>query len=516
MIVGHVGCGKVISDMYTLYVDKNVFVRTLLLFILFQTSFLNAILAELPFASGKCLVQGRLSYAAQEAWIFPATLRENILFGLPINKEKYSKVIHLSCLMYDLKQLPDGDLTLVGERGISLSGGQKARLNLARALYQESDIYLFDDPLSSVDTKVGQHLFHRLIKEHLDGKLRILVSHQLHFLPMADHIIVLNRNGEVWAQGTYKEIIHCGVDLSTLISENNSNCLPDINPDTDKPDITHGQPQIEVEEENEEFSTTKLLHVANSDSKKVNGETKLSGSVGVGTYLRFLKLGGSSLTVVFIALWFLTTKILFSGLDFWLSVWTNSITSAAQNIPNQNYYVYIYCGMLVGFILSNVIRFIFFFRYCMKISVNIHDVMLKSVVAAPLTFFDVTTSGTIMNRFTKDLNQTDENLHIAIFEFCDIFLTVIGTIVLNLIANQYSAIPAVILIWSLRVLREFYLSTARDLQRIEAVNKSPVFTHVTMVAQGLTTIRASQAEGRVLAQFHNIQVINSSTFFKLL
>lgn len=152
---------------------------------------MQGLIAELPFCSGRCDLEGRASYASQEPWLFPASVRDNILFGRPFISEKYSRIVHVSALEDDLKQFPYGDMTMCGERGMSLSGGQKARINLARALYQESDIYLLDDPLSAVDSAVSRHIFEKCVQKHLKGHLRILCTHQLQYLPQADHVIVL-------------------------------------------------------------------------------------------------------------------------------------------------------------------------------------------------------------------------------------------------------------------------------------------------------------------------------------
>ena len=148
---------------------------------------------ELPVASGTCDQFGSTAYASQEAWIFPGSIRQNILFGRDFDEHRYNDIVDVCALEEDMKQFPYGDLTLVGERGISLSGGQKARINLARALYQSADIYLLDDPLSAVDAAVSRHIFDRCVNKYLKGYLRILVTHQLQYLPQADHILVLHQ-----------------------------------------------------------------------------------------------------------------------------------------------------------------------------------------------------------------------------------------------------------------------------------------------------------------------------------
>uniref|UniRef100_A0A4W6CXA6 ATP-binding cassette, sub-family C (CFTR/MRP), member 4 n=1 Tax=Lates calcarifer TaxID=8187 RepID=A0A4W6CXA6_LATCA len=156
-----------------------------------KSSLLSAILGELPCDTGTMKVKGQLTYASQQPWVFPGTIRSNILFGRELNLQRYERVIRACALKKDLELLPYGDLTLIGDRGATLSGGQKARLNLARAVYQEADIYLLDDPLSAVDAEVGKHLFEQCICGLLRNKCRILVTHQLQHLKAADQIVVL-------------------------------------------------------------------------------------------------------------------------------------------------------------------------------------------------------------------------------------------------------------------------------------------------------------------------------------
>lgn len=141
---------------------------------------------------GSIDVNGTISYASQEPWVFAATIRQNILFGQPYEKKRYNHVVKVCALEKDFEQFADRDHTLVGERGASLSGGQKARINLARAVYRDVDIYLLDDPLSAVDIHVGKHLFEECIDGYLANKTRVLVTHQVYHLKHADHIIILN------------------------------------------------------------------------------------------------------------------------------------------------------------------------------------------------------------------------------------------------------------------------------------------------------------------------------------
>lgn len=157
-----------------------------------KSSILSMILGELVPSSGTIRRSGEVSYASQEPWLFVGSVRENILFGQPYIRERYREVVRVCALEKDFQLFPYGDKTLVGERGVSLSGGQRARINLARAVYRTAEIYLLDDPLSAVDTHVSKHLFQECITEYLGKKTRILVTHQLQFLNRADYIIVVD------------------------------------------------------------------------------------------------------------------------------------------------------------------------------------------------------------------------------------------------------------------------------------------------------------------------------------
>lgn len=156
-----------------------------------KSSILNAILSELTIDSGTLQVNGTVSYASQEPWLFVGSVRSNILFGLPYDKQKYRKVVYACSLTTDFQQFPYGDQTILGDKGSSLSGGQKARINLARCLYRDADVYLLDDPLSAVDTHVGKHLFDECLEFYLRKKTRLLVTHQIQHLQHVNHIIVI-------------------------------------------------------------------------------------------------------------------------------------------------------------------------------------------------------------------------------------------------------------------------------------------------------------------------------------
>lgn len=166
---------------------------------------MHVITGELNIQTGKCEIYGTISYASQMPWIFEGTVRQNIVFTEEFDDEKFQQVISVCCLNKDIEQMPHEDLTLVGECGFSLSGGQSARINLARAVYRDADIYIFDDVLAALDFKMGKYIVQHCIQDYLAGHCRIIVTNELHYFKNADHLVLM-QGGRVEAQGTFEEV----------------------------------------------------------------------------------------------------------------------------------------------------------------------------------------------------------------------------------------------------------------------------------------------------------------------
>lgn len=192
-----------------------------------KSTLFQVILGELDLDSGHIYVNGVVSYAAQEAWIFEGSIRNNIVFIEEFDETRYKEVVRVCALERDFDLLPSGDLTVVGEQGITLSGGQKARVNLARAIYKHADIYLLDDPLSAVDTHVGKHIFKECIQTFLKDKICVLITHQLQYLSDVKHLVLIN-NYRIEAQGTYSELRAQNID-SLLLAEEPDRCAASEN-----------------------------------------------------------------------------------------------------------------------------------------------------------------------------------------------------------------------------------------------------------------------------------------------
>ena len=181
-----------------------------------KSSLLMSVLNEIPKVEGSISVKGKMSLIQQNAWITNSTLRENILFGEKYNRARYKEVIEVCGLKQDIENFDEGDQIMIGERGINLSGGQKTRVGLARAVYSQSDIILLDCPLAAVDSHVGDHIFNKCILEYLKNRCRLFATNQTHRLGDADKVIVLE-NGEVVACGKYEELLEKNIKFSAFI-----------------------------------------------------------------------------------------------------------------------------------------------------------------------------------------------------------------------------------------------------------------------------------------------------------
>lgn len=290
-----------------------------------KSSILQAILGELPIESGTLEINGKISYASQEPWLFSASIRQNILFGLPFERERYKKVVKVCALERDFTLFGNGDKTIVGERGASLSGGQKARINLARAVYRQSSIYILDDPLSAVDTHVGRHLFEECIKKYLREKIVILVTHQLQYLQSADQIVIMD-HGKISAVGSYESLSKSGLDFAKLLAssekeENEENTLSRSNSKT----IYRRQSETSVNSEAAEQTTV------NEDQMLV-AENKTEGTIGFDVYKKYLKASGGLVMCIFLTLMCVLAQGLASAGDYFLTYWV----SKQQIIPELN------------------------------------------------------------------------------------------------------------------------------------------------------------------------------------
>ncbi|XP_024281414.2 ATP-binding cassette sub-family C member 4 isoform X2 [Oncorhynchus tshawytscha] len=495
-----------------------------------KSSLLSAILGELPHDKGVLKVKGQLTYASQQPWVFPGTIRSNILFGKALHPQKYEKVLRACALKRDMELLPDGDLTVIGDRGATLSGGQKARVNLARAVYQDADIYLLDDPLSAVDAEVGRHLFEQCICGILKNKPRILVTHQLQYLQAANQILVL-KEGHMVARGTYSELQRSGVDFTSLLKREEEG------PQAPGVETESRSPCSRTLSQNSEVSHTTSIRSVKDGTEQLPAEpvqtvveeSRSEGTIGVGLYVKYLKAGANILVLIGVVLLQFLAQAAYILQDWWLAYWAgeqeklnvNGTVTVQNGVNvteqlNLDFYLGIYAGLTGATLIFGFARSLVMFNVLVKAAQSLHNRMFNSILRTPVRFFDVNPIGRVLNRFSKDIGQLDAALPWTFVDFIQIFLQIIGVVAVAASVIPWILIPLVPLVIVFLFLRRYFLQTSRDVKRLESTTRSPVFSHLSSSLQGLWTIRAFRAEERFQNTFDAYQDLHSESWFLFL
>lgn len=572
MIVGRVGAGK--------------------------SSLLMSILNELPIQSGSIKINGSLSYASQEPWLFAGTIRENITIAwhrqagrdykyLPARLEKrYHEVLRICCLDKDLDNLPFGDLTMVGERGTTLSGGQRARVALARALFYEADIYLLDDPLSAVDSSVAKYIFDECFKTFLKKKTVLLVTHQVQFSTPAQKVLLLFDSPD-FSYGPATKVLHKlyeqynlnpkaaeqpHVDMTTgeerkvvpvttskpvdekQVADNQLKSSPPTEPlgevESGESDLKSGIKSLNSDEMLQNLNSDPNLFgtydnsigslnassVRDDDSGGVATNSLITKQKSVvmksSPSLRLITDGDSadsqqpadldtylyyrrSAATICVVLIFLVANVfcqcLFNGTDFFLSEWSSIITKIGLD-----YMCLIYSAIIMLLLVASFSRNLIFFGSCSNASKLIHQELLQSVLYAPMQFFDHNSIGSILARFSTDLNVLDDQVPQAAIDVIEITTNVTGIIIVTALVSPYNLIPALIILIVVNYLRSANSGTITRFKQLEAYKRGQVFSYIVSTLHGLTTIRVFRLESVVNRRFERAQNEHTNTWYSFL
>ena len=476
-VVGRVGAGK--SSLLSVFL--NELVRT------DQDSEIN--------------IRGKLSYVAQQGWMQNNTLRNNILFGKQFNKEFYQKVLDACALEPDLKILPGGDSTEIGEKGINLSGGQKQRISMARALYNDGDIYLLDDPLSAVDAHVGKHMFNEVLGPEglLKDKTRILVTHGVSFLPNVDKIVVM-KDGKISEVGTYRELLSNGAEFSVFLNEYGQEDQTEDNlkneGEIESDEESSGSVETLVSESSEDdiLEHEKVLRRISSREKGPNEVVQLihkehmeTKAVDIEVHKFYLRSIGVSM-IVFIVFLNIIQAALVASTGVWLNEWTEDNNKNVAATRNMYLGIYGLLGLLSS--IFQGVAFAMLTICSLSASNKFHDKMLKSVLGAPMSFFDTNPKGRIINRFAKDLDYMDKKIPKSYADIINYVLALAGTLIV--ICSNLPIFIVVVLVSSIGyyALQKFYQESSRQLRRLESTTRSPVYSWFGESVNGVTTIKA--------------------------
>ncbi|KAL1499953.1 hypothetical protein AB1Y20_012634 [Prymnesium parvum] len=446
-----------------------------------KSSLLSALVGDVPSLAGRVVVRGACAYCQQDPWIQNLTVRENILFGKRYDARRYAEVLSACCLDSDLQTLPAGDETEIGERGINLSGGQKARIALARACYSDASVFLLDDVLSAVDAEVGA----ALVTKCLTGLLRkrhatvLLATHHVKWLQShADVVIVLSPDGEIVQQGPPS-----AVDLGVFGSEAPAAAAAAA------ADEAEAAPKASAAPSTDDAKRA-------SKGKLIDEEERERGTVKLGVWLHYAKAVGVCASIA-IFLVYTFAMALNAAQQWWLARWS----SRAYPIDTSAY-LQVYAGLCAAIAVITIVRNLMLYNACIAAGRDLHANAMRAVCASAMRFFDTTPTGRLLNRFNNDTQVVDMQLAPTLGTVTVFFTSIFAAIVLMTLNSPLILVVIAVASVVYFLFARFYRHSSRELQRLSSTAKSPIFAAFTEALHGAATIQVTQS----LHRFERINV----------
>ncbi|XP_020593694.1 ABC transporter C family member 5 [Phalaenopsis equestris] len=477
-----------------------------------KSSFLSCILGEIPKISGEVRISGSAAYVSQSAWIQSGNIEENILFGSPMDEQRYKNVINACSLKRDLELFSHGDQTIIGDRGINLSGGQKQRVQLARALYQDADIYLLDDPFSAVDAHTGSDLFKEYILTALASKTVVFVTHQVEFLPAADLILVL-KEGHIIQAGKYDDILKSGTDFNALVSAHQEAIEAMDIPECMLEDVSMlrqrsgsivskadslGSKTPENKPPSERIGVKEMKKSKCSGKKQlVQEEERARGRVGLTVYLSYMAAAYKGALIPLIILSQTTFQVLQIASNWWMAS-ANPQTHGDKPKTTSTYLLDVYMALAFGSSLFVFLKAVLVATFGLEASQKLFLKMLKTIFRAPMSFFDSTPMGRILNRVSVDQSVVDLDIPNRLGSFATTLIQLLGIIgVMSKVTWQVLLLlfpMTIVCLW----MQKYYMASSSELVRMVSIQKSPIINLFGESIAGASTIRGFGQEKRFI------------------
>ncbi|XP_008438240.1 putative ABC transporter C family member 15 isoform X2 [Cucumis melo] len=470
-----------------------------------KSSLLSCILGEIEKLSGTVKIGGTKAYVPQSPWILSGNIRENILFGNDYESTKYNRTINACALAKDFELFSCGDLTEIGERGINMSGGQKQRIQIARAVYQDADIYLLDDPFSAVDAHTGTQLFEDCLMGALKEKTIIYVTHQVEFLPAADLILVM-QNGRIAQAGGFEELLKQNIGFEVLVGAHSQalESIVTVENSVRKPQLTNAEKElcedstVNVKPKNSQHNLVRnnnSAEITDKGGKLVQEEERERGSIGKEVYLSYLTTVKKGAFVPIIILAQSSFQALQVASNYWMA-WACPTTNDTEVVTGMNFILLVYSLLAIGSSLCVLLRGMLVAITGLQAAQTLFTNMLCSILRAPMAFFDSTPTGRIINRASTDQTVVDLEMATRLGWCAFSIIQILGTIVvMSQAAWEVFAIFIPITaacIW----FQQYYTPTARELARLSGIRQTPILHHFAESLSGAATIRAFDQEDR--------------------
>jgi ABC-type multidrug transport system fused ATPase/permease subunit len=449
------------------------------------------------------LSSSQLAFAPQTAWLLSETVRENIVFGRPLDLLWYNEVLSRCCLHEDLRKLPDGDMTVVGEMGVSLSGGQKQRIGLARAIYGKSKLLFLDDCFSALDARVGARVFDMVVNKARKERETtiVMVTQSMSFARQADNIVYME-GGRIVEQGPYKQLTAQNGPFTefvgtSLVKDADAESPQDLNSpqqdgDTGNTGNQEGEEKAVAENSNDGQVSNEKQKQQTRGKEIMQKEERIVGTVSGNTYGRYVLMGNAWLTVPL----FVTSILIYQGTSvvspLWLSWWQDTKYESISEASYMGGYAAFGVGQSLGLFFMSAS----FAVFCFFCSNNLHRAAISKVLHAPLAFFDTTPQGRITHRFSKDVDAVDNVVGETLRLFISTASQVVGTIiVVTIVLPPFIAVAALLLLvytWT----GMYYRPSSRELRRLNNLLRSRIYEHFGESMSGLPTLKAFGAVSR--------------------
>ncbi|KAL8563467.1 hypothetical protein ACOMHN_011946 [Nucella lapillus] len=532
-----------------------------------KSALLAAIMGRMQLLSGSAKLTGRIAIAGQEPWIINGTARENIVFGLPYDKEKFDRVVDACSLDKDFETFGASDLVEIGDRGLTLSGGQKQRISLARVLYSDSDICLLDDPLSALDIQIGRHVFAQCLKVMLKSKTCLFVTHHLEYLPSCDRVILMHE-GRMVEMGPHNDLL--GTSSGPMYTElyqlyqskydkiQRHRLLSSMGavPEGEVKVPQRGFSRLSMHQLSRhlsrmstksgfqhQFSVMSTTSGIFGDYEYVDLEdlvesqevfdTRVSWSV-YGEYIR--AMGGFGIAAFLIVSFAISIAVQSAStwfLSYWLSqgngshtagsyLWPGSAplvngSSAVQGLlidnPQVNTFALVYGMFVITMVLVMIFRSITFVKILLRASSNLHRRLLKRTMTCPMKFFDVTPLGIMLNRFSADIDEIDVRLPSNLELYLQNIFLVLCALAIVCYAFPWDLLVVLPLGVVFGMLAVVFVPVLQQLKFVDSVTRSPYLSHLASSMEGLTTLHCFGQSARFFQQFCDMLDRNSIPFF---
>ncbi|KAG7924648.1 hypothetical protein KL925_005079 [Ogataea polymorpha] len=485
-----------------------------------KSSLLAAISGQMPHIDGIVSISGSVTLCGTP-WMQNASVKENIIFGQNEDSKKYQQVVEACSLITDFSLLPAGDQTEIGERGVNLSGGQKARIHLARAVYhvygkEERNIILFDDILSAVDAKVGEEIMTRCIAGILRDKTRILATHQLSFVDLADRIIFINSDGRI-NLATKQELLDTNQEFASLMEyQFLSSCENEDSLDSNA-EICEKAPTSNAKSKdsrNAEKSTD--VKSSYKYGKLISEETRMTNSIPLSTIIQYLKEGCGARRVVVILPCFLISVLCTTVCMLLQNVWLNFWASDHFQGRTGGFYAGIYALVSILYVTFAGWQFSTVAYICNNSSKNLNIKAMRRMMHATMSFFDTTPMGRILNRFSKDTDTLDNAIVEQARLFCFGISNMCGILVISCVYLPWFAIAVPLILFISYCFYSYYQASGQELNRIEATQRSLTYSCFEEILSGMDIIKHHNVATMFTRKFLGYINLQNEAYFSLL